>query len=47
MVKHSVETFTTAATLEAAIEAIDTTKPIQVVPYLEAGRQVFKLIIGA
>jgi hypothetical protein len=47
MTKWIVTTYATAADLEAAIEAIDTTTTIQVVPYREAGRQVFKLIQSA
>lgn len=45
MAKWVVETYATAAALEAAVEALDTTTtPIQIVPYFEGARQVFKLV---
>jgi hypothetical protein len=44
MAKWIVTTYATAADLEAAIELLENTVTIQVVPYREAGRQVFKLI---
>ena len=47
MAKYAVSTYTDAADLETAIEAIDDTVPIQVVVYHEGERQVFKLIVGA
>jgi hypothetical protein len=44
MAKWVVETYATAAALETAIEAIDTTTSVQVIPYHEGAKQVFKLI---
>ena len=44
MAKWIVETYATAAALEAAIELIDTTASVQVIPYHEGAKQVFKLI---
>ncbi|HOS82500.1 MAG TPA: hypothetical protein PK445_07220 [Methanolinea sp.] len=45
MAKWVVETYASAADLETAIEALDTTvTPLQVVPYREGPKQVFKLI---
>lgn len=44
MAKWVVETYSSAADLEAAIEALDTTTAVQVVPYHEGHRQVFKLV---
>lgn len=44
MANWIVNTYATAAALETAIELLENTVTIQVVPYREAGKQVFKLI---
>ena len=43
MAKWQVSRHATAAALEAAVEALDTTVDIKIVPYLEGNRQVFLL----
>lgn len=44
MAKWIVNTYATAADLETAIELLENTVTIQVVPYREGARQVFKPI---
>lgn len=44
MTKFTATTYATAAELVAAIKLIDNTATIQIIPYMEAGRQKFILI---
>lgn len=44
MTNENCDVYKTAATAMAAVEAIDDTKFQQLVPYMEAGKQMFMVI---